>query len=123
VSAETEAGTPAEPRPVYSARAAKVRVPPRKARLVVDMIRGQNVVKAMAILDATNKKAAPIVRALLKSALSNAEQADQQIDLDALSVKEAFVDQGTVLKRFMPRAMGRAGRIRKRSSRITVRVG
>jgi large subunit ribosomal protein L22 len=108
---------------VYTASVTKVRVPPRKARLVVDMIRGLNVVKALAILDATNKKAAPFVRQLLKSALSNAEQADKQIDLDALAVKEAYVDMGTVLKRFMPRAMGRAGRIRKRSCRITLKVG
>lgn len=108
---------------LYRASATKVRVPPRKARLVIDMIRGKNVVQALGILDNTNKKVAPVVRALLKSAIANAEQKNRDTDVDALVVKEAFVDMGQTLKRFAPRAMGRAGRIRKRSSQITLKVG
>jgi large subunit ribosomal protein L22 len=101
----------------------KVRVPPRKARLVVDLIRGKNVMKAMAILDNTNKKVAPVVRALLKSAIANAEQEDKDTDLDALVVREAYVDVGPVMKRFAARAMGRATRIRRRTSQITLKLG
>ncbi|MCZ6748855.1 MAG: 50S ribosomal protein L22 [SAR324 cluster bacterium] len=104
------------------ASVSKIRISPRKARLVVDMIRGKNVVQALGILDNTNKKAAPIVKNLLKSAIANAEQQDQDIDVDALTVKEVYVDMGPTLMRFRPRAMGRAGRIRKRSSRITLAV-
>jgi large subunit ribosomal protein L22 len=112
----------AEPR-LYKASLRKVHVAPRKARLVVDLIRGRNVVQALGILDNTNKKSAPLVKALLKSAIANAEQHDRDTDVDALVVKEAYVDGGQVLKRFSARAMGRAARIRKRSSHITLKVG
>ena len=107
---------------VYKASARGVRVSPRKARLVVDLIRGKNVVLALGILDATNKKAAPVVRQLLKSAIANAEQKEQNLDVDALKVTEAFVNQGPTLMRFQPRAMGRAGKIRKRSCHIVLSV-
>ena len=122
---ETPAPRAAAPEaaPSYRASNTKARVTPRKARLVVDMIRGKNVVQALGILDNTNKKAAPIVKALLKSAIANAEQKDRGTDVDALVVKEVYVDMGQTLKRFAPRAMGRAARIRKRSSQITLRVG
>jgi large subunit ribosomal protein L22 len=127
-AAEVEAPQAAEPQapeaaPLFRASNTKVRVPPRKVRLVVDMIRGKNVVTALGILDNTNKKAAPVVKALLRSAIANAEQKDQNTDVDALTVKEVYVDMGQTLKRFAPRAMGRAGRIRKRSSQITLKVG
>ena len=108
---------------MYKASVSKVRVSPRKARLVIDLIRGKNVAKALGILDALNKKSAPIVRTLLRSAIANAEQADKEIDVDGLTVKEAYVDSGPTLKRFRARAMGRAAKIRKRSSRITLSVG
>ena len=121
--AEEKTETQAAERPLYQVSVSKVRVPPRKARLVVDLIRGKKVVLALGILDNTNKKAAPFVRALLKSAIANAEQHDKATDVDALVVKEAYVDMGQVLKRFAPRAMGRAGRIRKRMSQITLKVG
>ena len=108
---------------MYKASLNNIRISPRKARLVVDMIRGQNVAKALGMLENTNKKAAGPLRTLLKSALANAEQKDSNVDVDDLSVKVAFVDQGRTLKRFRPRAMGRATPIRKRSSNITLVVG
>jgi len=108
---------------MYKARLNDIRISPRKARLVVDMIRGQNVARALGMLENTNKKAAGPVRTLLKSALANAEQKDSDINIDDLSVKIAFVDKGRTLKRFRPRAMGRATPIRKRSSNITLVVG
>ena len=107
----------------YKASAAKVHISPRKARLVIDLIRGKKVTRALGILDSLNKKSAPIVKTLLKSAIANAEQHDQEIDVEALTVKQAYVDMGRTLKRFRPRAMGRASAIRKRSSTITVSVG
>ena len=108
---------------MYKASLNNIRISPRKARLVVDLIRGQNVATALGLLEHTNKKAAGPVRTLLKSALANAEQKDSSVDVDELSVKAAFVDQGRTLKRFRPRAMGRATPIRKRSSNITLVVG
>lgn len=109
---------------MYKASANGIRISPRKVRLVVDLIRGKNVQLALGILDNTNKKACPIVKTLLKSAIANAEQRhDGDLDVDALKVKTAFVDAGRTLKRFRPRAMGRATPIRKRSSRITLVVG
>ena len=107
----------------YKASVSKVRISARKARLVVDLIRGKNVAQALAILDSLNKKAAPVVKNLLKSVIANAEQQDKEIDVEALQVKEIYVDQGQTLKRFRPRAMGRASPIRKRSSKITLSVG
>ncbi|MCH8843241.1 MAG: 50S ribosomal protein L22 [SAR324 cluster bacterium] len=107
----------------YTASVRKVHVSPRKARLVIDLIRGRNVVQAMAILDSLNKKVAPIVKNLLKSAIANAEQQESDIDVEALKIKVAYVDMGQTLKRFRARAMGRAAPIRKRSSQITLTVG
>ena len=108
---------------MYKASLNDIRISPRKARLVVDMIRGQNVARALGMLENTNKKAAGPLRVLLKSALANAEQTKSDLDVDALSVKAAYVNQGKTLKRFRPRAMGRATPIRKRSSKITLVVG
>ena len=113
----------ATPAPRYKATAAKVRISPRKMRLVVDQIRGQNVARAIGILNATTKRSAPIVKALLKSAIANAEQQNADIDVDELTIKEAYANKGQNLKRFRPRAMGRATPIRKRSSSITLVVG
>ncbi len=108
----------------YRASANNVRISPRKVRLVVDLIRGKNVQKALGILDNTNKKACPVVKTLLKSAIANAEQRSEgAVDVDALQVKTAFVNSGRTQKRFRPRAMGRATPVRKRSSQITLVVG
>ncbi|MCZ6474528.1 MAG: 50S ribosomal protein L22 [SAR324 cluster bacterium] len=108
----------------YKASANNVRISPRKVRLVVDLIRGKNVQSALGILDNTNKKACPVVKTLLKSAIANAEQrSDGAVDVDGLQIKTAFVNAGRTQKRFRPRAMGRATPIRKRSSKITLVVG
>ena len=108
---------------LYTAQAKGIRISPRKVRLVVDLIRGKNVVQALGILDAVPKRSSPIVKTLLKSAIANAEQQNQDLDLDSLTVRRIFVDAGPTLRRWRPRAMGRATPIRKRSSRITVAVG
>jgi len=96
-----------------------VRLSPRKARLVVDMVRGKGIQEAMNILQFSPQKTAPILSKLLKSAVANAEQKGVS-DVDTLFVKTVMVDQGPVLRRFMPRAQGRASRIRKPTSHITV---
>lgn len=96
-----------------------IRVSPRRVRLVVDQIRGKEVEKALDILKFTPKRSAAIVAKVLKSAIANAENT-QSVDVDRLYVKRALVDGGGMWKRFMPRAMGRATRVRKRLSHITV---
>lgn len=103
-----------------SAMARFVRVPPRKARLVVDLIRGQDINQALQTVRFTHKAAARIVEKVLKSALANAQHNHGVKDVDRLVVKEAYVDQGPTVKRIQPRAMGRAYRIRKRTSHITI---
>lgn len=101
------------------AKLRNVRLSPRKTRLVVDMIRGKGIQDALNILQFSPQKSAPIVTKLLRSAVANAEQKGAS-DIDKLYVKTIMVDQGPVLKRFMPRAQGRASRIRKPTSHITV---
>jgi large subunit ribosomal protein L22 len=90
---------------------------PRKARLVADLIRGKKSEEALNILIFTRKAAARILIKLLKSAIANATQ-KKTIDVDRLYVKKITVDQGPTMKRFTPRAMGRATTIRKRTSHI-----
>ncbi|NOX97851.1 MAG: 50S ribosomal protein L22 [Nitrospirae bacterium] len=92
---------------------------PRKVRQVVDLIRSKQVDKALTILKFTQKAASVSVERVLKSALANAGK-DPQVNIDRLYVEKAYVDVGPSLKRFMPRAMGRATRILKRSCHITV---
>ena len=99
-----------------------VRMAPRKARLVVDLIRGRGVGDALNVLDYTPKKAARILAKTLRSAVANAESTGN-VDVDDLVVKRAFVDEGPTQKRTLPRAQGRATRIFKRSSHFTVVVG
>jgi len=96
-----------------------VRIAPRKARLVVDLIRGKQVGEAVAILKHTPKAASPIVEKLLNSAIANAEH-NYEMDVNSLVVSQVFVDEGPTLKRFRPRAMGRASAINKRTSHITI---
>ncbi|WP_341544180.1 50S ribosomal protein L22 [Mannheimia haemolytica] len=96
----------------------------QKARLVADLIRGKKVSVALEILTFTNKKAATLVKKVLESAIANAEHNDGA-DVDDLKVAKIFVDEGpsmTSMKRVMPRAKGRADRILKRTSHITVVV-
>ncbi|PTL38458.1 MAG: 50S ribosomal protein L22 [Alkalicoccus sp.] len=99
--------------------AKQVRIAPRKARLVVDLIRGKEVGEAISILNHTPKKASPVVEKLLNSAIANAEH-NYEMEPDNLVVDQIFVDEGITLKRFRPRAQGRASRINKRTSHITV---
>ncbi|WNF37018.1 50S ribosomal protein L22 [Bacillaceae bacterium IKA-2] len=101
--------------------AKQVRIAARKVRLVVDIIRGKQVGEAIAILRHTPKGASPVVEKLLNSAIANAEH-NYEMDVNKLVISEAFVDEGVTLKRFRPRAMGRASRINKRSSHITIVV-
>ena len=97
------------------------RVSPRKMRLVVDQVRGRSVEDALTILKFTPKGCAGIVAKTLRSAVANAENT-QSVDVDLLYVKSAEVGQAGMWKRFMPRGMGRANRIRKRLSHLTVVV-
>ncbi|PZX03612.1 LSU ribosomal protein L22P [Psychrobacillus insolitus] len=98
-----------------------VRIAPRKVRLVVDLIRGKQIGEAVAILQLTPKAASPVVEKVLKSAVANAEH-NYDLDINNLVVSEIFVDEGPTLKRFRPRAMGRASAINKRTSHITIVV-
>jgi len=98
-----------------------VRVAPRKARLVVDLIRGKSVDDARAILRFSPRAAAEVVEKVLNSAVANAER-NLHVKSDDLVVGSTFVDEGPTLKRIQPRAMGRAFRINKRTSHITVVV-
>ena len=96
-----------------------IRISPQKARLVADLIRGKDVETAINTLRFMPKKGARIIRKLVESALANAGQ-NEAIDVDTLYIKTIFVDGGSMLKRIRPRAQGRACRILKRSSHITV---
>ena len=98
-----------------------VRIAPRKARLVLDLIRGKQVGEAIAILNYTPKAASPIIEKVLKSAMANAEH-NYDMDVNTLVVSEAYANEGPTLKRFRPRAMGRASAINKRTSHITIVV-
>ena len=108
------------------AKARFVRVTPMKARRVVDLVRGKNADEAINVLRFAPQAASEPVLKVLQSALANAREGarrdGERIDESALFVSEAFVDEGPTLKRFRPRAQGRAGRILKRTSHITVVV-
>ena len=98
-----------------------IRISPRKARRVIDLIRGKKVGEARAILKFTTHKAADPIYKVLQSAIANAEH-NFDMNTDALYVKYAFVDAGPTMKRMMPRAQGRADVVKKRSSHITIVV-
>ncbi|MEP1448066.1 MAG: 50S ribosomal protein L22 [Paraglaciecola sp.] len=93
----------------------------QKARLVADQIRGLHVEKALEVLAYSQKKGADLIKKVLESAIANAEH-NEGADIDELSVSKIFVDEGPTMKRIKPRAKGRADRIFKRSSHITVVV-
>lgn len=103
------------------AHARSVRISARKVKLVIDLIRGKQVGEAIAILRHTPKSASPVVEKLLNSAVANAEN-NHSMNVNNLVVSEVFVNQGPTMKRFRPRAMGRASRINKRTSHITLVV-
>jgi|SRR5690554_152077 len=98
-----------------------IRIAPRKVRLVIDLIRGKKVGDAFAILKHTDKRSTTVIEKVLKSAIANAEH-NYNMDINNLYIKEAFVNEGPTLKRFRPRAKGRAGLINKRTSHITIVV-
>ena len=102
------------------ASATHIRISPRKVRMVVDTVRGKSVSQALNILGFTRKKAALPVQKLLKSAVANAAENDGISDVDTLVIDRIMVDEGPTLKRFMPRARGRATPIRKRTSHIRI---
>jgi large subunit ribosomal protein L22 len=102
------------------ASATHIRISPRKVRMVVDTVRGKSVSQALSILGFTRKKAALPVQKLLKSAVANAVENGGISDVDALVIDRIMVDEGPTLKRFMPRARGRATPIRKRTSHIRI---
>lgn len=97
------------------------RTSPQKARLIADQIRGLPVDQALNMLAFSNKKAAAVVKKILESAIANAEHNDGA-DIDELKVSSVYINQGPTLKRLRPRARGRADRIIKRMSHITVTV-
>lgn len=97
--------------------AKSVRIAPRKARVVVDMVRGQYADDALRALKFTNRKPARVVYKLIESALTNMENVGGW-DIDLVRVTEAYVNEGPTLRRYLPRAMGRATRIRKRTCHI-----
>ena len=98
-----------------------VRLSPKKARAVADLVRGKKVDEALNILNFSNQRAAGILKKVLESAIANAENNDGA-DVDELKVSEILVDEGPVMKRMSPRAKGRGDRIIKRTSHVTVRV-
>ena len=104
------------------AEARYVRISAQKARLVVDLIRGQQAGKAITILRSTNKRIAPMVEKVLRSAIANAENKNNDVDVDRLFVSEAYVNEGPRMKRIRPAPMGRAYRYQRRISHIVVAV-
>ncbi|HYZ08905.1 MAG TPA: 50S ribosomal protein L22 [Pseudonocardiaceae bacterium] len=122
MTARNEAGaTAAQEPPRAVARARYVRVAPMKARRVVELIRGRSAREALAVLEFAPQAASGPVGKVLASAVANAEN-NLDLDPDTLVVASVYVDEGPTLKRFQPRAQGRAYRIRKRTSHITVEV-
>ena len=104
------------------AEARYVRISPQKARLVIDLIRGRKAGEAIFILKSTNKRIAPTVEKVLRSAIANAENRSNDVDVDALVVTEAYVNEGPRMKRLRPAPMGRAYRYQRRMAHIVVEV-
>jgi len=102
-----------------TAKAKYVRISPRKIRLIMDEVRGKKVEEALNILSFIPKKGARILKKLIESAVANAQD-KSNIDVDELKIAKIYADQGPMLKRWRPRALGRATMIRKRTSHLTV---
>jgi large subunit ribosomal protein L22 len=105
------------------AEARYIRTSPQKARLVIDLIRGQKAGDAINILRTTNKRVAPSVEKVLRSAIANAENRSSDVDVDKLLVTECYVNEGPRMKRVRPAPMGRAYRYQRRMAHIVVEVG
>ena len=104
------------------AEAKYVRCSPQKARLVVDMIRGRQAGEAISILQLTNKRVAQQIEKVLRSAIANAEDRQEDLDVDTLYVSRAFVNEGPRTKRIRPAAMGRAHRYQRRMAHLVIHV-
>ncbi len=100
-----------------------IRTSPQKARLVIDLIRGRKAGEAINILRATNKRVAPAVEKVLRSAIANAENRSNDVDVDQLLVTTAYVNDAPRMKRVRPAPMGRAYRYQRRLAHIVVTVG
>ena len=100
-----------------------MRVSPQKARLVVDLIRGRQAGEAIVLLSGVNKGIAPTVEKVLRSAIANAENKNEDVDVDRLFVAEAYVNEGPRQKRIRPAPMGRAYRYQRRTSHIVLKLG
>ncbi len=114
---------PAPPPPGPHASLSVLRIAPRKVRLVADQVRGMAVGDALAVLKYRPHAAAKPLAKLLRSAVANAENKGGRVDVDALVVKTLTVDQGPKMRRFMPRAQGRAFRVEKKTSHVYVELG
>lgn len=99
----------------------QVRISPRKMRIIANLVRGRRVDDAMAMLKSTPKRSGEVIRKLLLSAVANAEHKGQT-DVDSLVVRGCTIDNGPIIKRWMARAMGRANRIQRRTSNVTIVV-
>src|ERR1043166_1067110 len=104
------------------AEARYIRISPQKARLVVDLIRGQKAGAALTTLRTTNKRIAPAVEKVLQSAIANAQHVSEEVDVDRLFVSEAYVNDGPRMKRVRPAPMGRAYRYQRRQAHIVIKV-
>ncbi len=111
-----------EPDTKVKAEARYIRVSPQKARLVVDMIRGQQAGAALNTLRTVNKRIAPTVEKVLQSAIANAQNLNEDVDVDRLYVAEAYVNEGPRMKRVRPAPMGRAYRYQRRLAHIVIKV-
>ncbi|OED34183.1 50S ribosomal protein L22 [PVC group bacterium (ex Bugula neritina AB1)] len=110
---------------VATAKAKHLKITARKLRLVADLIRGRSVNEALRLLFVSTKKASDIVETTLKNAVVNVSHTEKgkNLDIDDLYVSEVLVDEGATMKRWTPRAMGRASRILKRTSHIKISLG
>jgi len=110
---------------VSKAIARFARISPRKARMIVDLVRGRQAGEALQLLEFTKKAGAPVIKKVIESAVANARTQSPGVDLDSLFVETAFVDKAPNkhLRRWRPRAMGRATRVQKGTSHITLHLG
>jgi len=108
---------------ISSATSRFIRMSPQKARLVIDLIRGRNVNEALMTLKFTNKRATREIEKAVKSAVANATEKSENLDVDKLFIEQCFINEGPRLKRMRPAPMGRAYRYQRRTSHITIELG
>jgi large subunit ribosomal protein L22 len=108
---------------IAKATAKYIRMSPQKVRLVVDLIRGKNVNEALMVLQFTNKRATGPIEKVVRSAVANATEKSETVDVDNLFIEKAYINEGPRLKRIRPAPMGRAFQYRRRMSHITIELG